>query len=85
MLRPAIRVLITRAQPSLPQRAGKLYAHAYRYATELQKYLENHPPQDPTRRVRIPVGEGKPHVRVFPLPRPEVDAEEVGSGPARSG
>jgi hypothetical protein len=69
----AHRQQISQEQPSLPNRAGKLFAEVERYTRAIRERMEQQPPQDPAQRVRVPVGQTQRHIHVLPLARSEVD------------
>lgn len=59
---------ITRAQPRLPSRVGKVFSRMERGAQLLRERLNSQPDQDPAHPVRVPASTGKRHVRVAPFP-----------------
>lgn len=71
------RKKISAEEPSLANRAGKLYLLIEAEAHRLRSQLENEPPQDPTKRVRVGTHRGNREVRVVPLAKPKVDAMKM--------
>jgi hypothetical protein len=73
----AHREQISQAQPSLPNRAGKLLTRMETAARLLQERLDSQPDQDSTRRVRVSTSRGQRHIKVVPLARPEMDVRKL--------
>jgi hypothetical protein len=65
------RTKITKQQPSLPQRAGKLFGQVFTAAVRRERRLSR--PKKQPAKVRVPAGKG--HIRIYPLAKPEPDIE----------
>jgi hypothetical protein len=73
----AHRKRVTKQQPSLPNRAGKLYAQIDRHAKDLQKRLAEQPTQPAKVKIkRLPQARGKIRVSSV-IARPEPDLRKL--------
>lgn len=68
---------ITAQYPNLPNRAGKGVARVEAEALCVMRLQEDEPPQDPTKRIRMPARRGKGYAREVPLAKPEVDVNHL--------
>jgi hypothetical protein len=76
----AYRKEVSAKEPSLPNRAGKLYARVSRIAELVQKYIESQPelkPKKAPKKVRTRVPSSKVNIRIKALARPEPDIDKL--------
>jgi hypothetical protein len=78
----AHRKEVSSKEPSLPNRAGKLYARVFRIAEIVQQYIESQPelkPKPVREKVRTRVASSKLNIRISALAKPEPDIDKLAA------